>query len=190
MTTNNNNTAVWIVVALVGLMLILAFRSIFFVLPFGVVPGVSHVLRNVGHPFWGIGAGGFAGIALVLLPLALLALWGYVLLWVYHDAEKHGMSGILWALLVFVGHIIALIIYLIMRGEKPVRKAEAGPAPTPAAECCPGCGKPVAAGHVFCPACGRPRQTVCPACKKPAEAGWKVCPYCGAGLDAGKSEQA
>ncbi|MEN6312161.1 MAG: zinc ribbon domain-containing protein [Acidobacteriota bacterium] len=188
MTANNNNAFVWIVVALIGLMLVLAFRSIFFVLPFGAAPGISHVIRDTGHSMWWAGTSSIVKMALILLPLALLALWVYVLLWVYHDAEKRGMSGILWALLVFVGHVIGLIIYLIMRSEKPVRKAETGPAP--AAECCPGCGKPVAAGHVFCPACGRPRQTVCPACKKPAEAGWKVCPYCGTGLDSGKSEQA
>ena len=38
--------------------------------------------------------------------------------WVYKDAESRGMSGILWAILVFLFCIIALPVYLIMRKPK------------------------------------------------------------------------
>jgi RNA polymerase subunit RPABC4/transcription elongation factor Spt4 len=182
--TTNNNHATWALVVLIGLVLLLAFRSIFFVLPFGFFPGISHVFRDAGHSLGGV----FGFIPFVFMPLALMALWVFVIIWVYRDAESRGMSGILWALLVLIGNVVGLLIYLIMRHETPVRRAEPGPAPAAAA--CAGCGKPVAAGYAFCPCCGRPSKAVCPSCKKPVEAGWKVCPYCGTSLDPGKTEQA
>jgi hypothetical protein len=182
--TTNNNHATWAMVILIGLLLLLAFRSIFFVLPFGFFPGLSHVFRDAGHSL-----GGWPGIVpLAILPLVLMALWIFVIVWVYRDAERRGMSGILWALLVLIGNVVGLLIYLIMRHEMPIRRADTGA--TSAAECCAGCGKPVGAGHAYCPSCGRPRKAVCPSCKKPVEADWKVCPFCGASLDAGKPEQA
>jgi hypothetical protein len=183
MTTNNNHVT-WAVAILIGLMLLLAFRSIFFVLPFGFFPGVSRVFRDAGHSL-----GGWPGfVPLAILPLFLMALWIFVIVWVYRDAERRSMSGILWALLVLIGNIVGLLIYLIMRHETPLRQAEAGT--TSAAECCAGCGKPVTSGYTYCPSCGRPIKAVCPSCKKPVEADWKVCPFCGTNLDPGKTEQA
>jgi hypothetical protein len=178
--TTNNNTATVALVILVGLLALLAFRSIFFVLPFGFFPGVAHIFRSAGHSISGV----FSFFPLVLLPLALLALWIFVCLWVYRDAEGRGMNGLLWALLVFIGHIIGLIIYLIVRSERAAR---------PQAVCCekcPSCGTEVRTGFTFCPHCGKPMKAVCPNCKKPVQAEWKVCPHCGATLGASKSEQA
>jgi len=178
--TNNNNSATWAVVILIGLMLLLAFRSLFFVLPFGFFPGVANVFRGAGHAFdgwWG------RFIPFGLFPLALLALWIYVIVWVYRDAEKRGMNGLLWALLVLIGNLIGLIIYLIIRNEAAVRSA------APPAAKCPGCGNSLGPGYAYCPHCGRPVKAACPACKKPVQADWKVCPSCGAGLDPGRTEQ-
>lgn len=178
--TTNNNTATWALVILIGLLALLALRSIFFVLPFGFFPGVAEVFRGAGHSIGGV----FRFIPLMLLPLALLALWVFVCVWVYRDAQRRGMNGLLWALLVFIGHVIGLIIFLIIRNESAVRTQAA------CCEKCPNCGKPVGAGFTYCPHCGRPMKLVCPSCKKPVEAGWKVCPNCGASLDPGKTEQA
>lgn len=182
--TTNNNHATWALVILIGLVLLFAFRSIFFVLPFGLFPGVSHVFRDAGHSLGGV----FRFIPFMFMPLALMALWVFVIIWVYRDAESRGMSGILWALLVLIGNVVGLLIYLIVRHEMPVRRADASAA-APAASC-PGCGKPVAAGYAYCPCCGRTSKAVCPSCKKPVETDWKVCPFCGANLDAGKAEHA
>jgi hypothetical protein len=55
---------------------------------------------------------GGVGQIIGLIILAAIAFW------VYKDAETRGMSGILWAILVFLFCIIALPVYLIMR--KPV----------------------------------------------------------------------
>jgi hypothetical protein len=181
--TSNNNSATWAVVILIALMLILAFRSIFFVLPFGFFPGMTHVVRDMGHTFAGVG-GFFGLLPLAFLPLILLALWIFVLVWVYRDAESRGRSGILWALLVFIGNVIGLIIYLIVRNESVPRPL------APPSEKCPSCGKNIGSGFTYCPHCGAKLKPVCPNCQKPVDRSWKVCPNCGASLDAGKSEQA
>lgn len=179
--SNNNNTANWALVILAGLLIMLAFRSIFFVLPFGFFPGVAHVFRDAGHSI----GGAFTFIPLMVLPLALLALWLFVCVWVYNDAQKRGMNGVLWALLVFIGHVIGLIIYLIVRSERAARPQ----APAAPVGKCPNCGQEVPTGYAFCPHCGRPAKGVCPNCKKPVQAEWKVCPHCGTSLDPGKTEQ-
>lgn len=193
MTSTNNGKTIALVVVIVILALF-AFRSVFFLLPFGVLPGLSRSVGHVGPSinafFHGFGAIG--RIALFLLPAAFIILWGAVLIWVYRDAEKRGMSGILWLLLVLIGNVIGLLIYAIVRSETPARgRTQAGT--TEAAcrppEICAGCGKPLASGYVFCPHCGRSLKSVCPACGKPVEGIWKVCPACGTNIDPGATRQ-
>ncbi len=121
---------------------------------------------------------------MIVFPIALLALWIYVIVWVYRDAERRGMNGLLWALLVLVGNIVGLIIYLIIRSETLGKPRE------PATEKCPSCGNGVTPGFVYCPGCGANLKPVCPGCQKPVERSWKVCPACGTNLDPGKTEQA
>jgi endogenous inhibitor of DNA gyrase (YacG/DUF329 family) len=92
------------------------------------------------------------------------------------------MSGILWALLVFIGNLIGLLIYLIVRAE---------PGKTPPKELisqgCPTCQKPVETGFAFCPFCGAAMQDCCPECGKPTKKGWKACPHCGKQLTNSKN---
>jgi hypothetical protein len=194
MTSSNNGKTIAIVIIIVVLALF-AFRSVFFLLPFGVFPGLHRSAGDIGPSIsgWFHGFGWIGRFALFLLPVAFIILWGAVLIWVYRDAEKRGMSGILWLLLVLIGNVIGLLIYAIVRSETPVRRqAQAGAAE---AACCPretcaGCGKPLASGHAFCPYCGRSLKTTCPACGKPVEADWKACPACGANIDPGATRQA
>lgn len=192
MTTSKNKGWNIAIVVLVVFMLLLAFRSIFWVLPFGVFHGVTKTFRDAGHAFTGLEGWGPMGIPLVILPIAFLALWVLVLIWVYRDAERRGMSGILWLLLVLIGNIVGLLIYAIVRSERPVRVE--GGSSGPAAEAnpgkCPGCGNPVSPSHAFCPYCGRKLARTCPSCGKPVDGDWKVCPACGTGLDPGQPRQA
>jgi len=193
MTVSNNGRTIALVIIIVVLALF-AFRSVFFLMPFGVFPGIARSVGDVGHSFrgWFDGFGPLASIPLLVLPIALILLWGAVLIWVYRDAEKRGMSGILWLLLVLIGNVIGLLIYAIVRSETPVRRrADGGGA---AEVCCPSgtcaaCGKPLTLGHAFCPYCGRSLKNACPSCGKPVEAGWKVCPACGAPIDPGNVRQ-
>jgi len=167
--------------------------------PLGIFPGIARVFRDTvpdGHffPHWFAGW----GIPAAVLSLTFLILWIAVLVWVYRDAERRKMNGALWALLVFFGNLVGLIIYLIVRSDHP--PAEATPASAPHATAppsgappasaktasaqtapatCSSCNNPVAGGYAYCPHCGAPLRTVCPACAKPVEKGWKACPYCG-----------
>lgn len=56
--------------------------------------------------------------------LGITALWIVIAVSVYNDAESRGMSGVVWALVVFFFGIIALLIYLLARGSNPVRSTQ------------------------------------------------------------------
>jgi len=195
MSNSNNGKTIALVVILVILALF-AFRSVFFFMPFGVLPGITRHVGDMGpsvsgffHSFGAIGR-----LALFLLPVAFIILWGAVLIWVYRDAEMRGMSGILWLLLVLIGNVIGLLIYAIVRSETPVRRKEpngtAAPPATPAPPAaCGNCGKPVTPGFEYCPYCGKPLKRSCPACGKPVQDDWKVCPACGSPTDPGATRQ-
>ena len=105
----------------------------------------------------------------------LLIIWIFVIVWVYRDAASRGMHGILWGLLVFIGNIIGLLIYLIVRSDQlPPRKEE------PETLQCPSCSRSVSQNYSFCPHCGASMKgQVCPDCQEPVEKGWKACPHCG-----------
>jgi hypothetical protein len=190
MTVSNNGKSIAIVIIIVVLALF-AFRSVFFILPFGVLPGISHSAGEMGPSIsgWFHGFGPIGRLALFLLPAAFIVLYGAVLIWVYRDAEKRGMSGILWLLLVLIGNVIGLLIYAIVRSETPVRRRTEGAGGATGPEKCPGCGNSVATGHAFCPHCGKNLKRTCPACGKTVEGDWKVCPSCGAGIDPGQPRQ-
>ena len=61
----------------------------------------------------------FAVGAFCIVWVVILIVWILVLVWVYRDAEERGMSGVLWVILVFLFSIIGLIIYLVVRDDKP-----------------------------------------------------------------------
>ncbi|HDT11927.1 MAG TPA: hypothetical protein ENN58_04235, partial [bacterium] len=77
---------------------------------------------------------------LSFFSFVLLALWIVVIVWVYRDAERRGMNGILWALLVLIGNLIGLLIYLILRSDSSL-PASVGNRPGAVTKPCPGCGK-------------------------------------------------
>ena len=67
------------------------------------------------------------GIGILALMIAIAVIWFVVAIliavWVYRDAEKRGESGALWLIIVLVTGIIGLIIWLIVRGDKPVKES-------------------------------------------------------------------
>ena len=103
-----------------------------------------------------------------------MLVWIFVVVWVYRDSEKRGMSGVLWALLVLVGNFIGLLIYLIVRNDELPAHITAG-----ITESCSSCRKSVLQKFDFCPHCGTRMKEVCTSCEKPVSGNWKVCPYCG-----------
>jgi len=172
----------------IGLIALIFLILLFFM---HIVPGLfgiifnpspfSHisVLSNIGnfmHTNYGFPPSWFA---FQIVPLGLLALWIAVILWVYRDAEKRNMNGVLWGLLVFVGNIIGLIIYLILRNEETFRSSPAPSVSVPGSGLCPSCSVQVQPGFAFCPHCGSKVEAECPKCKKPVSGKWKLCPFCG-----------
>lgn len=110
--------------------------------------------------------------------VAALVIFIFVAVWLYKDAQSRGMSGGLWVVLLvvagfflpFIGGIIVLAIYLIMRMEHPVGygpavyppayppppgpAAPAPPAPPTASITCKSCGAPLPPTAKFCSNCG------------------------------------
>ncbi len=156
--------------------------------PLGVVLGLSRGFHNIslnGFDFkpW------FPFVPLWSLSFLFLLIWIVVIVWVYRDAEERRMNGVLWALLVFIGNLIGLIIYLIVRQDHPVPARDQAAAVTAPlskpATACPNCQKPVEGTFAYCPHCGAALQPVCRNCGRPTESAWKVCPHCGAQLTSG-----
>ena len=172
MATSKNTSIVLAVVIILAALLI--FRAFFFVFPFGSVFGAFRTIRDTVPP-WNWGEHHLLGFPATAIPLLIMTfIWLAVIIWVYRDAQKRGMNGVLWALLVFLGSIVGLIIYLIVRTEPGTRPVNGA-----VKEACSCCGKDVAAGFVFCPHCGSRAKPVCPSCQKPVDKSWKACPYCG-----------
>ena len=120
------------------------------------------------------------GIARFLPLLVMFVLWGAVSVWVYQDAERRGYSGLLWGLFVFIGNIIGLIIYLIIRASS----TDLTFAPFPGrSDKCPNCSRPVRKSFVACPHCGTDLISKCGQCEKKIEPDWRICPYCGQNLN-------
>jgi len=116
----------------------------------------------------------FLGGAICFVVIGLWIIFLLIAIWVYRDAESRGMSGVLWLLVVLLTGIIGLIIYLVVRSDRPVMPAGYQPgyqypgyapqAPPPPAAPPPGtpavtttcrnCGSPLQPGVAFCPRCG------------------------------------
>lgn len=55
----------------------------------------------------------------VLIYIVMFVIWILLAVWVYRDAKERGMSGGLWVLIVLLLGIIGLIVYLVVRHDKP-----------------------------------------------------------------------
>jgi hypothetical protein len=68
--------------------------------------------------FWGAGFGFLSIVWVLFLILGLL-----LCVWIYRDANSRGMRGILWVIaiiigsLFFLGWLVVLVIYLLVRGS-------------------------------------------------------------------------
>lgn len=115
-----------------------------------------------------------ASVWVLFLMITGFFVFLFVAMWVREDAQRRGMSGILWAALlvaagtvfVFIGGVIVLIVYFLVRIEHPGVARAAGPAPAPPpppapppsaappVASCKTCGAPVAPRAAFCANCG------------------------------------
>jgi uncharacterized membrane protein YhaH (DUF805 family) len=167
-------------VLLIALLVLIALRfTPLFFAPFGVFSSVSRTIKHAVGDSGPFGSGFLFDFSFVpLMSLAFFIIWILVIVWVYRDAERKGMNGLLWALLVLIGNLIGLIIYLIIRTESRQQKYGAEENVVE----CPGCHERIQEKFAFCPNCGEMIKPQCPKCQASIQKEWKVCPHCGAKL--------
>lgn len=105
---------------------------------------------------------------LTMIPVSLLLLVVPLLIgvYVYRDARRREMNGLLWALIaVLAPGLIGFLVYLLVRGNYADLN-------------CPQCGTAVREDFVRCPKCGTKLRPACPNCAMPVEPGWVLCPRC------------
>jgi hypothetical protein len=56
--------------------------------------------------------------AFCAIYVVFFIVWIFVMIWVYRDAESRGKSGVLWAIVLFVGGIVGLILWFVVRPPK------------------------------------------------------------------------
>jgi RNA polymerase subunit RPABC4/transcription elongation factor Spt4 len=161
--------------------------------PLGVFTGVFHGVRGITFDAWHFRPW-FPFFPIWGMSLFFVILWIAVIVWVYKDAERRGMSGLLWSLLVFFGSVVGLLIFLIVRQDHPVccepespRTPSSSRAPQPPsaaqAASAPSGGSAGGLGAApQAPPAPPPATLTCPSCKKPVEKAFTYCPYCGAAL--------
>ena len=170
-------------VLLIALLVLLGLRiTPLLFAPFGVISSVSRTVKHTigeGMPFHDGWIFNFPFIP--LMSLVLLAIWILVIIWVYRDAERKGMNGFLWALLVLIGNLIGLIIYLIIRTDSRPLPPRNEDIESGVIEC-PRCHERIQKDFAFCPNCGEMLKPQCPKCQSEIQKEWKICPHCGAKL--------
>jgi len=127
-------------------------------------------------------------LSMVICPIIYFVIWIAVAIWVYRDAEERGMSGALWLIIVILINIIGLIVYLVVRTDKPQygyypqqqpyqqypqyqQQPPPGAAPPPAATPPPAAAPP--------PAQPQPDVRFCSNCGASLPPGAGHCPNCG-----------
>ncbi|MDH4217779.1 MAG: zinc ribbon domain-containing protein [Candidatus Aminicenantes bacterium] len=172
---NSAAKTIAIIILVVLLILVVVRFTPFIFAPLGVFPHVWQWAKFPKFRTIEIGPYGFFNFtSYSIISLALLIIWIFVIVWVYRDAERRGMNGVLWGLLVFIGNLVGLLIYLIVRSNNvPAPKS------VQASQTCPHCQIPLSPHYIFCPTCGTRLQSVCSKCQKPVEKDWQVCPHCG-----------
>ena len=113
-------------------------------------------------------------VSFTIIPIFLIAiaLPIFIGVYVYRDANKRGMNGILWMLVAILAPtFIGLIIYLLVRSNHSDMN-------------CPACGIRVTETFMVCPNCGTKLRPTCPSCAAPVQPEWKVCPHCAEPLPA------
>lgn len=172
--TNNKGKVFGLILLIIGLAWIALRITPFYFAPFGIFSNISQTIKHTVSDRLSMGNNFiFPFPSLHIVSLILLVIWILVIAWVYRDAERRKMNGLLWALLVLIGNLIGLIIYLIIRTESRTRVPEEN------LPVCPGCQKPIQDDFAFCPSCGHVLKPQCPKCKTEIRNGWKICPHCG-----------
>ncbi len=115
--------------------------------------------------------GAKAALGLTGAAAALFAgcYWLFFAGWLFQQAERAHMHGLLWGLLALGGNVFAAVLFFLVRSFSRRR--------------CAGCGAWQRKGS-FCRDCGRKLILVCPACGGKCAVTDRYCSGCGASLTA------
>ena len=109
-------------------------------------------------------------IFFIVIVASLIGIW--VCIWIYRDAESRGENGALWVIILLVSGLIGLIIWLVVRSDKPIvnpritaskyraqspeyiPRTSKTKTPPPGKKFCKNCGKSIPPNSAFCPNCG------------------------------------
>lgn len=100
---------------------------------------------------------------MVLCGLCALAYWLMVAAWLYKASAKAGMNRALWTILGLLGNLLALLVFLIVRGRLTR---------------CVSCGTWQKPGQ-YCVSCGAKLENLCPNCGNVCPVSEDYCPRCG-----------
>lgn len=123
----------------------------------------------------------------IICAVIWFVIWIAIAVWVYRDAEERGMSGVLWLIVVIFLGLIGLIVYLVVRTDKPqygyypqqqpYQQYPQYPQQPPPAQPPPGDAPPPAAAPP--PAQPQPDVRFCSNCGASLPPGAGHCPNCG-----------
>ncbi|HEY8303953.1 MAG TPA: zinc ribbon domain-containing protein [Solirubrobacteraceae bacterium] len=138
--------------------------------------------------YFGIESSGLS-LAIDLLILFLVVLYGSLVYWTYADARRRIVDPMLIgcataaSLFPFVG----TIVYMILRPPEYLEDVRERELELQAAEgrlheldhsLCPHCDYRIERDFVRCPSCLRKLKERCANCSKPLDRAWTICPYC------------
>jgi hypothetical protein len=147
--------------------------------------------------YFGIESSGLS-LAIDLLILFLVVLYGSLVYWTYADARRRivdpvlvGCAAVASLSLPFVG----TIVYMIVRPPEYLEDVRERELDLQAAEArlheldhslCPHCDYRVERDFIRCPSCLRKLKDRCESCSKPLDRAWTICPYCEAEVKSAK----
>jgi len=146
--------------------------------------------------YFGIESSGLS-LAIDLLILFLVVLYGSLVYWTYADARRRIADPMLIAcatgasLFPFVG----TIVYMILRPPEYLEDVRERELDLQAAEArlhdldyslCPHCDYRVERDFIRCPSCLHKLKERCESCSKPLDRAWTICPYCEAEVKSAK----
>ncbi|MGH2912823.1 MAG: zinc ribbon domain-containing protein [Solirubrobacteraceae bacterium] len=138
--------------------------------------------------YFGIESSGLS-LAIDLLILFLVVLYGSLIYWTYADARRRIADPMLIgcataaSLFPFVG----TIVYMILRPPEYLEDVRERELDLQAAEArlheldyslCPHCDYRIERDFIRCPSCLRKLKERCTSCSKPLDRAWTICPYC------------
>jgi hypothetical protein len=146
--------------------------------------------------YFGIESSGLS-LAIDLLILFLVVLYGSLVYWTYADARRRIVDPMLIgcataaSLFPFVG----TIVYMILRPPEYLEDVRERELELQAAEArlhdldyslCPHCDYRIERDFIRCPSCLRKLKERCASCSRPLDRAWTICPYCETDVPAAK----